>query len=185
MTKEEWLKENGFNENEETYIYFPSDSYEIKEALKENGFKYNKTLKWHIAEIPLNFEDKVVKVTADKVSEDLEFIYNAKDYINNLLAEKRGVANSNWIGEKGLRVRNIKVKAIKMNSFYSMYGKITVITFETKEGNILKWFTSTFIDEDILNKENILITFTVKEHIIDNYENNAKVTLITRAVMKY
>ena len=99
MTKEEWLKENGFNENEETYIYFPSDSYEIKETLKENGFKYNKTLKWHIAEIPLNFEDKVVKVTVDKVSEDLEFTYNAKDYINRIdeMIERKRAGILTWL----------------------------------------------------------------------------------------
>lgn len=185
MTREEWLKDNGFNENKETYIYFLSDSYEIKETLKENNFKYNKILKWHIAEIPSGFEDKVIKVSADEVSEDIEFNSQAKDYINNLISEKRGTAKSIWIGEKKLRLRNVKVKAVKMNYTYGLYGKTTIVTFETKEGNILKWFTSTFVDEDILEQNDILMTFTIKEHIIDVYENNAKVTLITRPIMKY
>ena len=31
---DKWLQENGFNEEGYTYIYFPKDSYDVKEELK-------------------------------------------------------------------------------------------------------------------------------------------------------
>ena len=54
-----WLEENCFNENLTTFVYFPADSFEVKDSLKDAGFRFSKILLWHIANIPEGYEDKV------------------------------------------------------------------------------------------------------------------------------
>ena len=44
INKCKWKEENGFNEADETFIYFPTDSFNVKETLKIEGFKFSKLL---------------------------------------------------------------------------------------------------------------------------------------------
>ena len=69
VKKEKWLKDNGFNENLETYVYFLDNSYEIKETLKDDGFRFNKVLYWHTPELKEEYSDKTIKVALDEIAE--------------------------------------------------------------------------------------------------------------------
>ena len=64
-----WLEENCFNENLTTFVYFPADSFEVKDSLKDAGFRFSKILLWHIANIPEGYEDKVVEINLDQIAE--------------------------------------------------------------------------------------------------------------------
>ena len=59
-----------------------------------------------------------------------------------------------------------------------MYGEGSIITFETEDGNICKWFTQTYLS--FVVGDNLIINGTVKELINDKYEDDAEVTILTR-----
>ena len=46
MTKEEWLKKNGFSEDGVTYVITGGNTYEVKDILKQNNCVFNKLLGW-------------------------------------------------------------------------------------------------------------------------------------------
>lgn len=179
----EWLDKNNFDKEGNTYVYFKSDSYKVKDTLKEAGFKFNKVLKWHIAEVPSEYEDSVVRVNIRdicEITDDVYFYGDADQVINELIKQKKGVSNSEWIGNISDRFREVKVKVESIIKTM----KMNIIVFITEEGDIIKWITKATPPYEYEGKY-ILLTATVKEHIIDDYENGAKVTLISRAVFKY
>lgn len=181
---EQWLDNNEVDKDGFTNIYFPSDSFKKKEILKAEGFKFNKILKWHIAEVPEEFKDSVIRINIKDIAEINEdgvfFQEYAEDHINDLIKDKKGIT-STWIGNKTERLRNIKATMIDLkfvnNDFY-------VVTFLSQNNNIFKWLTRSNVNEEYLSSSSLLITGTVKDHIIDKYENNAKVTLLSRVVIK-
>ena len=111
---------------------------------------------------------------------DPAFQEYAEDRISDLIRDKKGIT-STWIGNKAERLRNIKATMIDLkfvnNDFY-------VVTFLSQNNNIFKWLTRSNVNEEYLSSSSLLITGTVKDHIIDKYENNAKVTLLSRVVIK-
>lgn len=186
MTKVEWLEKNGFNtENELTWCIGGGDTYEIKNELKEMGFKFNPLLKWHINEpvdVPTGYgmvsfsfdelfywEDKrgtaLIKTTAESLIEA-----RAKELETPSLSEYMG-----YIGE---RLRNLEAIFISGHGFNSKYGWSNIYTFKYGE-NELKWFSQK--DLDFEKNQKILLTGTVKDH--SEYKG-VKATILSRCIVK-
>lgn len=187
--RKKWLEDNGFNENEITYVYFPSDSYEIKEKLKELGFRFNYTLLWHIAEVPEGYEDKVVEISLRDIAEvsawgDAHYIEGAKDKVVGIMkaARPQPTHTSEWIGEVKDKFTDLAVTLVKVHGFTSKFGYSQIVVFETETGDLVKWFTAVNIPFESGDK--LLLSGTIKELTEDKYEDNAHVTLVTRCKMQ-
>ena len=181
--KADWLKKNGYNKNEVTFVYFPKDSFEIKEQLKEDGFTFDRTLLWHCAEVPNGYEDRVFEVAFEEIGQyqpngEGSYYTTSKDKVAEMMREHRPAPVSKWIGEEKERLYDLSVKVKGIVKYNSMYGEGSIVTFETEDGNICKWFTQTYLS--FVVGDNLIINGTVKELINDKYEDDAEVTILTR-----
>ena len=181
-----WLEENCFNENLTTFVYFPADSFEVKDNLKDAGFRFSKILLWHIASIPEGYEDKVVEITLDKVAEINawgEGFYrpDAKTFVDDILKNCRPVeeSTSEWLFEEKERFYDYAVVLKSARGMETRFGWTTLIKFEDDHGNILDWWTSTDVKAEVGNR--VLLTGTVKSH--NEYKGN-KTTAVTRCKIK-
>ena len=184
-----WLNEHGFNQNETTFAYFPADSFNVKEQLKEMGFVFDYTLLWHIAEVPEGYEDKVVEIALRDIAEvsawgDAHYIEGAKDKVASIMkaARPRPEHESQWIGEVKDKITDLPVTLNKVIGFTSKFGYSQIVVFETEDHDIVKWFTAVQIPFE--EGEKLLLSGTIKDLIEDKYEDNAKVTILTRCRMK-
>ena len=195
MTKEfaekhkKWLEDHGFNEEEKTYIYFPEDSYDVKETLKDMGFRFDYTLLWHIGQIPEGYEDKVVEVSLRDIAEvsawgDAHYITSAKDSVLALCKAARPLPEftSEWIGEVKDKFENLLVTLKRVHGFTTKFGYSQIVIFETEEHQILKWFTAVNIPFEV--GDQLCLSGTIKDCIEDEYEDGAHVTVVTRCKMK-
>lgn len=177
--KADWLEKNNFSTDGYTYI-ITGDSYSIKDELKAGGWRFDPVIKWHKAD-PAGYEDRVIKINVEDCFEgsawgDYHYKIGAKDYIDNLLAAAQPKSTSEWIGEVGDKLKDLPVQLVRKYSFDGKYGTTTVYTFQTKEGNLLTWFSSTFQPYDIGEWMKIKYT-TIKDH---NEYKGVKSTVITR-----
>lgn len=181
ITKTEWLEANGFSEYGTTYLVL-GNSYPIKDALKEKGFKFSPLLRWHCGncdfELPetcnykeLQFEDIFVWDEKSRVTflkegarEKIEEIFNPKvEY------------HSDYVGEIGERLRNVKVTVRSIGGFDSAYGYKWVYTLEDEGGNLYTWFTTS--QQSVSNGYVVSLTGTIKAHV--EYKG-ARTTQLTR-----
>lgn len=179
--KAEWLKYHGFTEDGFTYI-ITGDSYSIKDELKENGWRFDTVLLWHKAD-PAGYEDRTIKVDVNEVFSfsawgEGTYKTNAYQIVRDLLETTKEPCNSQYVGTVGERC-SFDVTLKSKISFEGRFGLTTVATFETKEGNLLTWFTSTAVKAEV--GDALFITGTIKSH--DLYKDN-KVTYITRVKIK-
>ena len=179
----EWLKQQGFNENRMTYIYFPADSYDVKDELKEAGFRFNKPLLWHAPEIPEGYEDKVVELWFDAVgvmSAWHEGFYGefADKIVKERLAAARPVVenHSEWVGKIGDKI-NGEFKIIFLKGVQTKYGLSTLVKFEDKAGNNYTWWSSAKWVDEIDVGDLVSMMGTIKDH--SEYEG-VKTTVVTR-----
>lgn len=99
-----------------------------------------------------------------------------------LKAEQRTVA-SEFVGDVGQRVKNVKVRVTKaLTVGYVRFGYTdtprVLITLETEEGNQLTWWTN---HHETVSTEFEPASFTVKEHTV---YNGAKQTVVQRVAFK-
>lgn len=181
-----WLEENGFNENLTTFVYFPADSFEVKDSLKDAGFKFNRSLLWHIANIPEGYEDKVVEITLDQVAEigawgEGCYRPNARTFVDDMLKNCRPIeeSTSEWLFEEKERFYDYAVVLKSVRGMETRFGWTTLIKFEDNCGNILDWWTSTDVKAEVGDR--VLLTGTVKSH--NEYKGN-KTTVVTRCKIK-
>lgn len=147
--KAAWIEKNGFNENGVTYIYAGSDSYSIKEQLKEDGYRFDSVLLWHKATKDDKYADKLIEVSLDEVIEfsawgEGHFITGAKDIITEKIAGTQPQVTSTWIAAVGDKIENLKVQLVRKYSFDGKYGLSTLFSFVDENGNIINWWTTTF-----------------------------------------
>ena len=178
-TLQEWYEKNGFNKDGYTYI-ITGDSYSIKEDLKKHNFKFNKILLWHNSE-PSDYEEQVIQIHFNDVASQAEWgevfwKQNAKQFIEERLAEACPVSNSEWVYEPGDRIRNIYVTLVG----YGMTAFGYFYKFTTVDGNTLIWLTSKHYQNVTINS-NIILTGTVKKHEIYKRE---KVTILSRCILR-
>ena len=181
-----WLKENCFNENLTTFVYFPADSFEVKDSLKDAGFKFNRSLLWHIANIPEGYEDKVVEITLDKVAEigawgEGCYRPNARAFVDDILKNCRPIedSTSEWLFEEKERFYDYAVVLKSVRGMETRFGWTQLVKFEDANGNILQWWTAVEIKAEV--GDHVLLTGTVKAH--DEYKG-IKSTTVTRCRLK-
>ena len=181
-----WLEENGFNENLTTFVYFPANSFEVKDNLKDAGFKFNRSLLWHIANIPEGYEDKVVEITLDKVAEigawgEGCYRPNARAFVDDILKNCRPIeeSTSEWLFEEKERFYDYAVVLKSIRGMETRFGWTQLVKFEDANGNILQWWTAVEIKAEV--GDQVLLTGTVKAH--DEYKG-VKSTTVTRCKIK-
>ena len=184
--REKWLEENCFNENLTTFVYFPADSFEVKDSLKDAGFKFNRSLLWHIANIPEGYEDKVVEITLDKVAEigawgEGCYRPNARAFVDDILKNCRPIedSTSEWLFEEKERFYDYAVVLKSVRGMETRFGWTQLVKFEDANGNILQWWTAVEIKAEV--GDHVLLTGTVKAH--DEYKG-IKSTTVTRCRLK-
>lgn len=183
------LAEFGYDpENPQVYLVVGENSYEIKDQLKENGFRFDRDLGWyntHSEQVPAGFS--LTSVPFDdlfdwdwftrriSVKDDAKKVADAA---KNAAAPK---SNSEYVGEIKERLRDLQVVYVKSREVDGYYGVTTIYTFKTGE-NILTWFSSgKGLPQDINVGDSFLLTGTVKDH---KEYNGVKQTVLTRCLVK-
>ena len=180
---EEWFEKNGYNKNRVTYIYFPEDSFDVKEELKDAGFKFDKTLLWHIAEVPAGYEDKVVDYWFDALGIMTawnEGVYgpDAKEKVMKKIKERRPQPEnpSEWVGEVKEKITKVMTVTLK-KGISTRYGLTNLIKFVDDDNNIYQWWSNCAGAEALEKDDKVTISATVKSH--DEYMGD-KITTLTR-----
>ena len=174
--KKEWLEKNSFDENENTYIIF-GDSYSIKDELKAAGWRFSHQFLWHKPD-PAGYEDRVIKLNLSEVGSwtvygAFVFNENAADYIKQKLDNALPPSKSEWL--EGEKVEDLTVTFVSKREFNGYYGLTNILTFETEEGNVLTWYTST--NQNLEIGENYFISGKIKDR--KEYKG-VKTTILTR-----
>lgn len=177
-----WLDENGFNADEVTYIYAGADSYQIKDELKDAGFHFSATLKWHKATRDEKYADNLIEVKLSDLAQwsawgKASFNVGAQKIVEEKIAAAQPESTSEWIGEIGDKLKDIKVQLIRKYSMDGRYGLTTLYSFQDKSGNILNWWTTTYQEIEI-GQWATLKYATIKK--LDEYKG-VKQTVLTRA----
>lgn len=76
--------------------------------------------------------------------------------------KKVEAANSEFIGVKGDKFKDLEVSVQFVKSFASRFGAVTLVKFLDKKGNLLSWFASSD-KRGFTPGETITISGTVKE----------------------
>lgn len=185
MTKEKWLEKNGFSELGLTYVIWGDDTYSIKDWLKEQGCKFNPTLKWHSPtplDLPVGFG--TICFSFDELGEwsdehkDVFFYDNAKATVERKVREMEGPSLSEYVGEVGQRLRNLTAIFKSTRGFMGRYGWTNIHTFQVGE-DILVWFTAS--DLDFEYGTIVDLTGTVKIH---EEFRGVKTTQLSRCIIK-
>lgn len=180
-----WFADNGFNAEEKTYVYFPSNSYEIKEELKDAGFKFNPNLFWHIAAIPAGYEDKVIEIKLNEVAALTawgtgEYSPEAKAYVSEKMVAARPVEETGeWIGEEKDKIVDYHVTLTSVRGMETRFGWTQLVKFEDECGNEINWWTAVEIKAEV--GDEILLSGTIKK--LDEYQGR-KITVMTRCKIK-
>lgn len=179
--KSKWFSLNGFTEDGITYILV-GNTFSIKDELKEKGWKYNPLLKWHGSEPIEDYSQfKLITIKFDDIAEwnyirqCPEYKNDAEDLINRTYQQAFPPATTNFLGEVGERLRDIKVTYISCYGYDTRFGYSQSFRFETEDGDIIRWVTGTPQKLEVGDK--IYLTGTVKEHKTYNGEN---ITVLTR-----
>lgn len=182
MNKNQWLKDNGFNEKGITYCII-GNTYANKEYLKEQQCKYSPLLKWHCEQkinVPNNCN--IVKIKFNDIYEWNEQFQKPLLFENAEILISRALnpaAAYKFLGNIGQRIYDLPAKYQFSNNFISRFGQFTYIhTFETEENKII-WFTTKELKLDI--DSDILITGTIVQH--QNYKGD-NTTIVNRCIIK-
>lgn len=161
-----WFEKNAFNKDGVTYVV-TGNTYEIKNALKEKGCRFDMVLKWHSAEkfdLPADYQ--WVEIPFDKIMEwnairkEANYFESAKSYVEKAVAQVEGPSLSEYFGEVGERFYDQTAVYKSCRGFEGMYGWTNIYTFEV--GNdVLVWFTT--CDLPLEKGDVVLLTGTVKK----------------------
>lgn len=198
-----FFKDLGFSADGKAWVVV-GNTYEIKDALKENGARYINEIGWHF-DHPDNGYDCFM-VEACKMYEIYDGLYDFQgfgkgrrftdEFPEYLQAQKdqhirkKNESNpSDYVGSVGDKI-NLEVTFINQASFenynrkYGMPKYTNVYTFADAEGNVFVWKTANALDKivndeyvDIKIGEIVNIKGTIKEH--QEYKG-LKQTVLTR-----
>lgn len=185
--REEWLIRNGFTKAGITAVYVGINSFEMKDQLKEEGWKYSPAFGWRIADesaLDKYGDANVALIHVDKMASfnlygEGCWLSTAQNLVNQIRESKRPESKSQWIGEEKEKIINIPVKITRISGFCSRFGWTDVVSMVSGE-NQLTWFTSSNISSLEVGKE-YLLSATVKEH--GEYKGE-KTTTVVRAKLK-
>lgn len=181
---QKWFEKNGFDANGVTYVYYPDDSYSVKDQLKEDGFVFSKNLLWHKAEVPAGYEDKVVKVEFDEIGERAawgEGFYSPSVRATvdaKLSALRPAKPQTEFYGAEGDRIVKLMVHVDSFKLVQTKYGYTNLINFSV-DNYKFQWWTNSqpAIEEDTY----VPLTARIKKH---NAFGGVNYTVITRATFK-
>jgi hypothetical protein len=171
-----FLEENGFNEDGITYVVV-GNTYEIKDALKAMGAKFNGLIKWHL---PFDPEDyTTVEMSVEECFHEEAtglLIWKSADDLTALIEKKAPaipVPETNYIGNVGDKI-TLELTQVACFIFDSKYGISYINKFKDIEGNVIVWKTSRRVAND---GEKVTLKGTIKEH---NVFRTEKQTILTR-----
>lgn len=179
-----WLEENCFNENLTTFVYFPANSFEVKDSLKDAGFKFNSSLLWHAATIPTGYEESCIEVSFNEIGEfsawgEGHFNPDVKKIIEDKIKKARPASKSQWIGKEKDKIYDYPVVLKSIRGVETRYGYTKLLKFEDADCNELNWWTTVDISAEVGSK--VLLTGTIKK--LDEYQGK-KITILTRCKIK-
>lgn len=166
-------KQEEINNNPYTFICVDKDSYNKKEMLKENGYKW-RCGRW-IGTEKVEGVELLRVATTDIISNALKLEYDAEKVA--LAIQRHNAENSSYVGTVGEKIEQ-EVVLTKELYFKTNYGYNTgtyIYIMKNKLGNELVWRTSKSLS--ISEGESFIIIGTVKGH--DEY-NGTKQTVLTR-----
>ena len=185
MTKEIWLEKHGFSAEGFTYCVIGDNTYSIKDFLKENGYKFDPTLKWHgpapldlpvgYGHLTLAFDD--ICEWDSKLGEACYF-EKTKAIVDKAFKEAAGPSLSEFVGEVGQRLRNKTAIYVSTRGFAGMYGWTNIHTFQIGE-DVLVWFTACEVEAEV--GAPVILSGTVKKH---EEFRGVKTTQLSRCIVK-
>lgn len=180
--KAEWLEKNLFTPDGVTIVYVGSNSFDIKDQLKAEGWKYEKLLGWHIANGNIEkygaenlAEVSVNDVVAFNIYGEGCWLSTAKNFVDQIRNSRKQPSKSEWVGLEKDKIKNIPVIVKSIRGCETRFGWTNIITFLNGD-NILTWFTTTEVKYAV--GESCYLSATVKEH--KKYRDE-KQTIIVRA----
>lgn len=184
-TKEVWLEKNGFSAEGLTYCVIGDNTFSIKDWLKEQGYKFNPTLKWHGAQ-PLELPEgySLLTLSFDDICEwdpilcEGCYFEKTKAIVDKAFKEATGPSLSEFVGEVGQRLRNMTAIYKSTRGFAGRYGWTNIHTFQIGE-DVLVWFTAVELDLEI--GQPVDLTGTVKKH---EEFRGVKTTQLSRCIVK-
>ena len=149
----------------------------IKDELKAAGWRFSHQFLWHKPD-PAGYEDRVIKLNLSEVGSWTVygvFVFNedAADYIKQKLDNALPPSKSKWL--EGEKVEDLTVTFVSKREFDGYYGLTNILTFETEEGNVLTWYTST--NQNLEIGESYFISGKIKDR--KEYKG-VKTTILTR-----
>lgn len=183
MTKVEWFKAHGFNEEGQAWCIYGDDTYAIKDWLKEQGCKFDPVFKWHsptVFYLPEGYHMVLVVYTEymewDNNFATMMFYPDAKEKLTRFFQHLQGPSTAEFYpGVEGERVRNITAIYKSHKGFNSQFGYTNIFTFEAGSA-VLVWFTATNVELEPGTA--VDLSFTIKK--FEEFRG-VKTTQITRA----
>lgn len=178
----EWPVRNGFDEDGMTWIFVKGDTYAIKDALKDAGYKFNKQLGWHGAEclndLPEGYE--LFQISFSEVYEWPFETASEPEFIGaQVIADaKAKVGQGEFVGEIGERLRALDVQLMSVREYNGSFGLSYIYQFSYK-GEVLIWMTTKWMD--VQPDEWYVLSGTVKKH--ENYKGMNQ-TYLSRCIVK-
>ena len=166
-------KQEEINNNPYTFICIDKNSYEKKEILKENGYKW-RCGKW-IGTVKVEDVELLQVKTADIISNILGLEYDAAKI--GLAIQKHNTENSSYMGAVGEKIKQevVLTKRLYFRSNYGYNTRTYIYIMKHEQGNVLVWKTSKSLNID--EEEKFTIIGTVKEY---NTYDGIKQTILTR-----
>lgn len=179
--KQKWLEKECFTPDGVTTVYVGSNSFDVKDQLKADGWKYSPMIGWRIAATGVEkygIENVVEISVTDLASFNLYgegfWLSTAKTFVDQIRQSRKPQSVSDWIGTEKERIKNIPVIVKSIRGCETRFGWSNIITFLNGD-NILTWFTSTEVKCAV--GESYFLSATVKEH--KKYKDE-KQTIINR-----
>lgn len=180
--RQEWLSDNQFTSDGFTFMFL-GNTFEMKDAIKETGAKFNTHLGWHIDHEVEGFH--FLKCHIDDVADKTYWGYaiykDMKSARQDAWNKLNNEPESQWLGQVGDKIE-VHAKYMFTHSWETNfgYGYWTqtvqhIHIFKDSEGHTFKWKTSNFIDADYGTE--VVLKGTVKD--LDEYKGE-KQTVLTR-----
>lgn len=182
---QKWMLQNGFNTDGITYCVAGENSFNIKDMLKQQGFKFSPLLKWHgdtkidlpdnYYFIPLHFSDLYAW---DIQKQEVLPLVGAAAKVQDAL--KQGLPQqSNFIGTIGERLYDVNAVFKFSKAFINKSGSFVFAHHFDIQNERAVWVTQKQLS--LIPEQSILLTGTIISHSVFA---NRKTTNINRCIVK-
>lgn len=180
--KAEWLEKECFTPDGVITVYVGSNSFDIKDQLKADGWKYSSILGWRIAEADAEKygEENIEKISVENLAAfniygEGCWLSTAKNFVDQIRNNRKPQSVSEWVGLEKDKIKNVPVVVKSIRGCETRFGWTHIITFLNGD-NVIIWFTATDIKYAV--GESCYMSATIKEH--KEYKGE-KQTVVTRA----